>query len=190
MIYSMKTKTFLIRILITLLLVVSPKIFFAQNDSLENHDTIICLHVRGLAVQKNAAIDGAEVKLYKDSGWVESVEITSVVKHLHSFDFDLLGNSYYTIEISKEGYIARLIVFSTILPKDVEIDGRKFIFDFDMNLFMKKNGNENFYDDFPAAIIRYDEKKKLFIASAKYAQDIKARLAESAVQTTVSAPIR
>ena len=156
--------------------VLQTTIGVAGNKRNKDADTTKCLQVIGLAIEKSDALDGANIKLYKENEWLEEEEITSVVYHEHSFAFDLIKDAYYTIEISKPGYTTRLIAFSTKMPKNFDISGKQFLFEFDIHLVKEKKEEENFYQDFPCAIIEFNEKKEVFESSSKYEKNIKEKL--------------
>lgn len=138
----------------------------------------ICLKIQGLAMSKGLPIDGVNAKLYKESEETEMVEVTSVSHHSHDFFFNLSKNSFYTIEVSKPGYITRMISISTKLPENVKIDP---IFEFQIELEMheEKQGVDDYYLDFPIALIDYDAKKDVFVAHGKYTAYIKSKINES-----------
>ena len=151
----------------------------AQEQKMVEGDTVACLKIIGLAVENNKPIDGIQVTLYKENEASEWDEITSVQDHEHSFSFYLQGNSYYTIEVSKDGYVKRLVGISTILPNDVLIKGKKYYFDFEVTMFKEKEGVDDYYLDFPVALIAYDGTSERFENNAKYTKHIKAKIKET-----------
>lgn len=144
-----------------------------------SYDTINCLKIIGLAVENGKAIDGITVTLYKENEALEWDEITSVKDHEHRFLFNLLPNSYYTIEVSKEGYVNRMIGVSTLLPNDVLKTGKKYFFDFEVTMFKSMEGIDDYYLDFPVALIGYNSKTKRFEDNAKYTKHIKTKILEA-----------
>ena len=143
-------------------------------------DTIECMHVVGLATDNGLPVDGVTVKLFKENEELECEEVSSVPKHDHRFSFDLLGNSYYTVQISKEGYVSRTVGISTFVPKNFEIsdDNPKTIFEFEAELFKLKRGADDYYVDFPIALISYQPKKKKFESNEKYTLKLKKNLGD------------
>src|ERR1700746_84799 len=149
-----------IPLLVIILLIFTPA--FAQKKEVKANDTTVCLQVIGLAVGKGVPIDGAIVKLYKENEELEWEEVARVVYHEPAFSFDLKGNSYYTIEVSKPGYVTRSVGISTALPDDFVVGDVKFTFEFDVELFKVKQGADDYYLDFPVALIKFNEAAKKF----------------------------
>lgn len=138
----------------------------------------ICLKIQGLAMSKGLPIDGVNAKLYKEDQETEMVEVTSVSHHSHDFFFNLSKNSFYTIEVSKEGYITRMISISTKLPPNVKIEPM-FEYQIELEMHEQKQGIDDYYLDFPIALIDYDPVKDAFVAHGKYTAYIKAKIKES-----------
>lgn len=149
----------------------------AQTDPAGVSDSV-CLKIQGLAMSKGLPIDGVNAKLYRENEEMEMVEVTSVSHHSHDFFFTLDKNSYYTIEVSKPGYITRMISISTKLPPAVKTEP---IFEYLIELEMhpEKEGVDDYYLDFPIALIDYDPVKDVFISHGKYTAFIKAKIKET-----------
>ncbi|MBI3519706.1 MAG: hypothetical protein HY062_10160 [Bacteroidetes bacterium] len=146
-----------------------------KKDSTED---IECLKVVGIALdEKGFAIDGVEVKLFKQNDMMEQIEITSVEHHTHSFSFMLESNSYYTIKVSKPGFVERSVGFYTELPEDTEMD-EKFLFEFEVVLFKEKK-MDDYYLDFPIALIHYNKETNRFENAEKYTKYIKEKIKEA-----------
>lgn len=138
-----------------------------------------CLEVIGIAIgENNEAIDGIGAKLFKKNEEMEWVEITNVPYHYHNFSFTLDVNEYYTIEISKSGFVKRSVVISTILPTDVSVKPL-FSFGFEVILFKEKKGIDDYYLDFPVALISYNKKSEVFENNHTYTKHIKTKVKES-----------
>lgn len=153
----------------------------------KGNDTSIVLQVIGLAIEKDVPIDGAIVKLYKENEELQWEEITNVVYHEHSFSFNLNRNAYYTVEVSKPGYTSRSVGISTTLPDNIIIGGVKFIFEFEVELFKEKKNIDDYYLDFPVALIKYNETTQVFEYDSKYTKHIKAKISESSKTKNVTA---
>lgn len=139
-----------------------------------------CLEVVGIALgENNEAIDGVEVKLFRENEEMEWVEITHVTYHDHNFTFTLDVNSYYTIEVSKPGFVKRSVAISTKLPSDISIK-TLFKYGFEVVLFKEKKELNDFYLDFPVALISYNPKTEVFENSTTYTRHIKSKIKESA----------
>lgn len=144
-----------------------------EKKQLENEK---CLEIIGVALnEKNELLDGVEVKLFKKNDEMEWVAITSVPYHNHNFKFILDENEYYTIEVSKTGYVKRLIVVSTMLPGNVS-PKPIFSFGFEVMLFKEVKEADDYYLDFPIALIGYDAKKKVFDNNYNYTFHIKKNI--------------
>lgn len=150
---------------------------FAQTDSTGSADSI-CLKIQGLAMSNGQPIDGVNAKLYRENEEMEMVEVTSVSHHSHDFFFNLNKNSYYTIEVSKPGYITRMISISTKLPHGVKTEP-VFEYQIELEMHKEKAGVDDYYLDFPIALIDYDPVKDVFVAHGKYTAYIKAKIKET-----------
>ena len=151
-----------------------------SNYSLKRDTTesIECLKVVGLAIdESNIALDGVEVRLFRKNDEMEQIEITNVEHHDHSFNFTLEANEYYTVEVSKPGYVTRRVAFYTQLPREVEISSM-FMYEFDV-ILLKEKQMDDYYLDFPVALIHYNKKSEAFESNVKYTKYIKAKIAES-----------
>ncbi len=137
-----------------------------------------CLKIIGLAVdEKNFAIDGVEVRLFKQNDIMEQIEITSVEHHDHNFSFTLEANEYYTVKVSKPGFVERWVVFYTELPAQKTVESL-FHYEFELILFKEKK-MDDYYLDFPIALIHYNEKNNAFESNAEYTKDIKNKIKEA-----------
>jgi len=150
----------------------------AQNSY---SDSLICLEVNGIALSNKIPMDGVNVRLFMENEELELTEITSVEHHDHSFSFKLQRDSYYTIEVSKPGYFTRSISISTKLPKEVSIKPF-FIFEFEVEMPKQTTVIDDYYLDFPIALIDYDIKKGVFVSHGKYTNNIKNKIKESTKQ--------
>jgi hypothetical protein len=144
----------------------------------ENNKTI-CLEVAGIAVdQNNKPIDGVQVRLLKQNDELEWTEITSVEYHEHSFLFKLEPNEYYTIEVSKDGFVKRSVGISTVIPADISLK-QVFRYEFEVEMFKQKENTDDYYLDFPVALISYDKKRDVFDCSTSYTKHIKNMIRKS-----------
>src|SRR5690606_40779552 len=67
------------------------------------------IEFRGYIVnEKGKKLNNVEIKLYEDNSLIHSDYIAN------KFAYNLWINKYYTIELSKEGYLTKRIVFSTL----------------------------------------------------------------------------
>ncbi|MDF2436013.1 MAG: hypothetical protein K0Q95_389 [Bacteroidota bacterium] len=166
-------KTF-IKIFIVHCLITSAT--FAGNfTKKEKTDAQFCLEIFGIAMENGKPVDGVSVKLYKENEELEWTEVTSVTYHEHSFNFRLEADSYYTIEISKPGYVVRSVGVSTKIPAYVALE-TKFRYEFEVELFRTQKELDEYYVDFPVALIRYDETRDVFMNSSFYTKHIKTMM--------------
>lgn len=96
--------------------------------------------------EKGKKLNNVEVKLYEDNSLIYSDFITN------KFAFNLWVNRYYTIELSKEGYFTKRIVFST-LASVYYADP----FECDIELIKKSDDLDGSDFDFPVAIVEYKQ---------------------------------
>lgn len=165
--------------LFTASLFLSSKASFEKNTITDSVKSSTCLEVLGIAIDEGGKpIDGAEIKLFKENDELEWSEITSVFYHEHSFVFNLDVDGYYTIEITKPGYIKRLIGISTKLPSNVSYE-EIFHHEFEVTLLQEKTEISDYYLDFPVAIIKYDPKRDVFDNNYVYTTHIKTKMKET-----------
>jgi hypothetical protein len=142
----------------------------------------VCLEVLGIAVDgTNKPIDGVIVRLFLENEELEWSEITSVSYHEHWFKFKLEANKNYTIEISKTGFVTRSVAISTAIPASVSLE-QVFKYEFEIELLKEKKGVDDFYLDFPVALISYDKKHEVFNYSTSYTRHIKGKIKETTGQ--------
>ena len=103
-----------------------------------------------------------EVNLYRGN------EIISTKNWSKSFDYDLDLEKYYTLEMVKDGFIAKRIAISTF-----EGDKGAAPFVFVMQLIASEKGLEGLDQDYPSALIEYEKGKKLFKFDTEYAKNLK-----------------
>ncbi len=143
----------------------------------------VCLEVYGIALDSaEQPINGVSVKLYKENDELEWTEVTSVDYHDHMFGFKLDVNEHYTIEVSKDGYVTRSVAISTILPSTVSLK-QLFHYEFEVQLFKENKAMDDYYLDFPVALVSYDAKNDVFDNSTNYTKHIKTKIKEA---TTVA----
>ncbi len=160
---------------------------FSQEKNEKIQDSVNFVHVVGIAVEKEIPIDGTIIRLFKENEELEWDEITSVSYHDHDFSFDLLLNSYYTIEVSKPGYVSRSIVILTTIPDSKNVFDDKYHFQFIVELFKEKEGVDDFYLDFPVALIKYNKKNDQFEMNLNYTNHIKNKIEETTkIKKTIS----
>jgi hypothetical protein len=153
---------------------------FAQAEEekeINTNDTLVVLKVTGMATEHEKPLNGATIALYKENEEMEWEEVTSAEHHDHNFSYSLLGNSHYTIRLSKEGFYPRSLSINTSLPKKYFLN-EVFVFEFDVDLIKITPGSNDYYYDFPIALIRFNYEKDDFEFSEKYTLHIKKMLGE------------
>ncbi|MGZ4033915.1 MAG: hypothetical protein ACXVPU_13740 [Bacteroidia bacterium] len=158
-----------------------------KKDSIQSTQ---CLEVVGMAIdEKNKAIDGAEIKLYKENEELEWQEVTSVNYHDHNFVFKLEANSFYTIEISKPGFVKRSVSISTVIPDNTKLK-TVLEYGFDVTLIEEKKEMDDYYLDFPVALVSYNSKTGSFENHNAYTKHIKGKIKEEEEQAEIKRLLR
>jgi hypothetical protein len=150
--------------------------FAQQKIFIQANDTVVCLRVVGIATSKNEPLDGVEITLFKENEELIWEQITSIPYHDHSFMFDLHRNAQYSILISKEGFNSRLVSINTMLPDSVSKINAIYIFEFEVDLVKIKKVEDDFYLDFPVAIISYNKSSGVFENHDDYTKHIKQKM--------------
>ena len=96
--------------------------------------------------EKGKKLNNVEIKLFEENSLIHSDFITN------KFAYNLWINKYYTIELSKEGYFTKRIVFST-LASVYYADP----FECDIELIKKSGDIDDSDFDFPVAIVEYKQ---------------------------------
>lgn len=132
-------------------------------------DSIFCLEIKG----KIFNIGNKTKDTYK----VELIYYNTVINkenvHLNkAFKYELKKDAFYTIRISKDGYITRLISICTKLPSQ---HNDLYKLDFETELIEEHESKKLNADalDFPITIIYYDAKSNWFYINEEYTSNIK-----------------
>lgn len=170
----MKKTKFIIPFIILLV----TKSFTVSAQYYPLNDTIECIHAYGLATENGVPLDGAIITIYQGNEIIEWDEITSEPKHDHHFNINLLGNNYYTIQVSKAGYVTRSVGINTKMPLDVVIndDNPKEKIEFEVDIFKIKKTADDELLDYPIALIKYNEQKRKFEFDTEYTKKIKEKM--------------
>lgn len=128
-----------------------------KNDNKEN-----CLATVGFFTN-TVLIKNIRVYLYNGSDIVDSAKVNSN----KDFGFVLDRNKRYTICINAPDFYQRLITINTDLPEHVNTIPL-FIFEFEIELIPEIKGVDDYYMDFPIAIIEFDPKTETFGYRKKY----------------------
>lgn len=141
-----------------------------------------CLEVCAQAMLDGQAQTGVTIKLYCDNEQITSIDSTEFGKVY----FTLKRDRYYTVEITKEGYVPRLVGISTFVPKIIPLKPI-FRFEFEVDMLKKVEGQDNFYIDFPVALVSFNSSKECFEHSKKYTSRIKREIAKESKAAAMAA---
>jgi len=148
-----------------------------QKNSEKGKKENTCLQVIGSALDENGfPLSGIEIILLKDNEELVKQMVYSDEDAQNMIFYGLTRNAHYSIVISKEGYVSRLISISTDLPDDVKIRKNIFVFEFEVSLYAVSDTDNNYYLDFPIAIISYDPASDGFVNHNQYTQHIKKKI--------------
>jgi hypothetical protein len=144
-----------------------------KNDSLKpkHSDSLICLEISGrIYTMDQPANDTYTAELIEDNNVIESI----TKKDKRSFKFNLERNKYYAIRIVKEGYAPKLISINTWVT-DEKFNDHLFNFSFKTELFTEEEFKvlDKDSQDFPIAIVVFNDQKKAFDYNEKYTGNIK-----------------
>lgn len=121
-----------------------------------------------LVDEENNKMRDVTINLYEDNSLVSSD------KWAKKFSYDLDLEKYYTLELVKEGFIAKRVAISTF-----EGDKGAEPFMFVMELLKKREGVDDSDLDFPSALIEYKKSKGSFNFNVPYSKSIKKEQAEA-----------
>lgn len=108
-------------------------------------------------------IKNIKVELFDGPAVVDS----AFIKSTGDFGFVLSRNKQYAVRISAPGYYSRLIMINTALADNINTTPL-FIFEFEIELLRETKGVDDYYMDFPIALIAYDPKIEMFGYRKKY----------------------
>lgn len=124
-------------------------------------------------LQGNKTNEFYKVELIKNDIVVDSLEINDK----KDFNFLLTSNDYYSIRISKKGFISKVISIDTKISEQ-SASKNEYQFYFEAKLIgedkLQKLNKEVL--DLPIALISFDEKKDIFTYNKKYTANIKRRM--------------
>jgi hypothetical protein len=121
-----------------------------------------------LVDEENNKMRDVTINLYDDNNLVSSD------KWAKKFSYDLELEKYYTLELMKEGFIAKRVAISTF-----EGDKGAEPFMFVMELLKKRDGVDESDLDFPSALIEYKKNKGSFNFNVPYSKSIKKEQTEA-----------
>jgi hypothetical protein len=163
------------KMVLLLLLVVGAIAGFAQQVA-----SPYCLKVKVRPTIDNKTVTGATMRLYKGQQEVTRIDSTEE----KAVVFLLEKNTDYTIEVTEEGRLARRISFTTDMPDEVPV-WPMFRFDVSVELPVQTQVADDFYLDFPIALVSYNEAKDRFEHSKEYTAHIRQKMQEMESESIV-----
>jgi len=122
---------------------------------------------------------GSKIKLKKDKGYkVELICFNKLIetetkKSSKGFRFVLKKNAIYTIKISKEGFITKIVSINTTIDKNEGAPLTRLYFETELIKESMKTQLDEEGLEFPIALISYDALNGVFNLNEKYTQNIK-----------------
>ena len=152
-------------------------VLFVNNSfaSYQNNDSSFCLKLNGLILKSpNKAERGRyKIELLSNNRIIDS----SMVPVNKPFEFFLSKNTWYTVRVTKEGFVPLLISVDTKLNSQ---NANIYEFQFETELLDAKNINTSnkHVMDFPIGVVRFDSANNRFYPIEEYTADIKKQLFE------------
>ena len=163
------------KLVLLFILALSAAFAFAQPLA-----TPQCLKVKVKPTIDGRAGEKVSIRLYQvenDQVRIDSTDDKSVV-------FLLDKGHDYSIEISKAGRLSRRVSISTKLPEDIEI-GPMFRHLIEIELPPSGKLADDFYMDFPIAVISYNEERDRFEHDKRYTELVMEKMKQQEVQTLI-----
>lgn len=136
-------------------------------------DTVICLTVKGKVLNALAGYDAkCKVELLNNA---EVIQTVLLQQGKRTFNFQLNKNKSYTIRITKEGYISKLVAINTTLPIDLS-DLSEFAFNTELLSIEEAQNLKQGILTIPVAFIRFDLLTETFVYDLNYATQVKIDL--------------
>jgi hypothetical protein len=149
-------------------------VLFAQGNLVDRRDQADGWY---LPVEGNITINGAKgeeysLHVYKDNE--DLGEFKGEQKGTFHLELDL--DQVYAVMIKKDGFQTKLLYFDTHMPESQVKYGP---YDCFVNLeeASKFEHSDQFYLDFPCAIVRWDDEKKAFTHDEEYLANIQLKVA-------------
>lgn len=149
---------------------------FAQKkgkNSQQGSHADIYLPVECNVTANGGPTDLITVTVFKDN---EQAFVLSPEKKKSSFLLDLDMDSYYTVRASKDGYREKTVYIDTHLPEG-QLKYKSSAFALNLDAADKFAHGDQFYLDFPSAIIQWSEKEKTFAHNDEYLANIQLKMA-------------
>jgi hypothetical protein len=139
-----------------------------------------CVRLKVKPTVDHKVTEGVTMRLYKNEQEVTRIDSTDEKQETFVLDKD----AYYTVEISYPGREMRRVGLSTALPPDVS-PWPMFRYEMTVELPATSPVKNDFYQDFPVALIEYDPNKDKFDYSKRYTAHIKQKMNEIKVESII-----
>lgn len=162
-------KTSLVKTLLSVLIVFSLSEVNALNFNQIKKDTVNCLKIVGvIPCEYEDAPALVELISYN-----QRIDTAILAEGATKFKFLLKKNTSYTIRISRQGFVPRLIVIDTRIPQEVD---EMFKFTFTTKLMKAETASRLNQDalDFPVAMIYFDMDQQSFDYDKQYTIAVKS----------------
>ena len=138
---------------------------------------------RYLPVTMEVMMNGGNAKQFSVVLFKDNEQVAELPPSNHNaFELDLDLNAYYTIRVDKDGYREKMVFIDTHLPDHVaRYEPYPCLVDLEPS--DKFAHADPFYLDFPSAVVRWDEDKKMFDHSDQYLDEIQLKMALLSAQT-------
>ncbi len=140
-------------------------LLFTYSPSSLAQDDIDAVRVYGTIEPEKGKSDKVQVNLYEENKLAEQL----VTRKSGDYEFTMLANRFYTIEVIKEGYITKRLSFDTHVPEDF---GETSTMEFPIKIFKETKNMAKADFDFPTVLVVYDEKSRHFDYVKSYSRDI------------------
>jgi len=149
---------------LSLLILCSGTVSFAQDNIPERY-----LEVRGISELDLKPLGKAVAHLSDGSGDIQTIQTGAD----GSFSFKLEINKQYTIEVEKEGLIAKKISFNTAMPDE---EKGVWVNEFSIGLVKYCEGVDYSILKEPVDIVKFDPKRREFVSDRDYVNRMRPRL--------------
>lgn len=167
-----KLKKLFLSAISILLLTVSVHAFKGKADS---------ILVSGKIFNNEEQVHKPTITVYNGNKVIKKVQFRSA----KSMRFYVPRNANLTIEIAAEKFHTKRFMFDTTVPKSLK-RAPGYVFDMDIFTEDELSGVNTSILDFPIGVVRYNEKKKIFIRDKDYTKKMKKdtyKLLENAKQS-------
>lgn len=126
------------------------------------------IQLTGKVFNNKEKVTGLIINVYRENELIKTEHIRSS----HHFRLYIPKNSMLTIEITAPNFHTKTFFFDSTVP-----DGLRKLpgYQFDMDIFSESEleGVNTSMLDFPAGLVKYNEKKKIFLRDKAYTKKIK-----------------